>query len=534
MVAFRLCLALVLLSSPVWSQTNRYMVFFNDKIGTPHSINQPSTFLSDRALQRRAKAMVAVATPEDLPVTPSYVTQIRATGAKAFFTTRWMNGVLIEATPTIVVTITALPFVSSVEYVAPNQRLLGGRKGRVLNPGNVSASTDNQLRMLGLDSMHQDGFEGEGVIIAVLDSGFPGVESTMPFQAIRDGSQIKLTTDFITNSTNVYQFDDHGTRVFSVIAAETTAYQGAATKANYLLFVTEDVPTEYRVEEYNWLFAAERADSAGADIIQSSLGYNEFDDPAMDYSTSQLNGNTAVVSKAAKYAQQRGIIVVVSAGNLGSTPWQLITSPADVNGILAVGAVSFNGTKAAFSSIGPNAIGTIKPDVADPGLDVSVITSTGQSETESGTSVATPLVTSLVAGLIQAYPQMRPDDIIRSIRWSSSMASNPNNEIGFGIPSYLAVKNYLDRSGYIINAYPNPATSTFWVSMAYVPIDPVEIIIYDCLGKLVLEAKVPITWENNPLPINVSVLGAGVYILRITISQPNGYVGLNTFRFVKY
>ncbi len=527
MAAYRLCLALVLLSSPVWSQTNRYMVFFSDKVGTPHLINQPSTFLSDRAMLRRTKAVVTV-TDADLPVTPNYVTQVRAAGAKAFFTTRWMNGVLIEATPTIVTMITAMPFVSSVEYVAPNQRLLGGRKGSQTTSSSATGSTDDQLHMLGIDSMHKDGYRGEGVMIAILDSGFPGVESTAPFQGIRDGNQIKLTTDFITNSASVYQFDDHGTLVFSTIAAQTTSFNGGATKAEYLLFVTEDEPTEYRIEEYNWLFAAERADSAGADIIQSSVAYSEFDDPAMDYTTADLNGTTAIVSQAAGFARDRGIIVVTSADNLGNAPWQFITFPADTRDILAVGALTSSGSKASFSSIGPTTDGRIKPDVAGLGVGVCVIRPSGETSTADGTSFSAPLVTSLVAGLIQAFPDIKPIDLVVAIKRSATQYWSPDNLIGFGIPNYLAVRNFLKSNGGDgLYAYPNPATSTLWLSMPTFW-DVVDLVINDHLGKVVWDGRHQITWSTTPLPIDVSALNPGVYVVRIILGTAT-----ISFRFVK-
>jgi hypothetical protein len=237
----------------------------------------------------------------------------------------------------------------------------------------TSSSTDSQLAMLDIDSMHQDGNHGQGVMIAILDSGFPGVNTMAPFQPIFLAGQVSMTTDFLTNSGNVYQFYDHGTTVFSVIAAEAAGFMGGATKASYLLFATEDAFSEYRVEEYNWLFAAERADSAGADIIQSSLGYSTFDDPQMDYPLSALNGNTTVVSKAAGHARDRGIIVVSSAGNEGNSAWRYITPPADVPSILSVGAVNLSGAKVSFSSVGPTADNRIKPDIVALGLNVSAI-----------------------------------------------------------------------------------------------------------------------------------------------------------------
>ncbi len=527
MATCRVLILLLVVCSSAWAQTHRYMAFFTDKTGTPHAVNQPSTFLSDRSINRRAK-MGFTTKIDDLPVTPSYVTQVRATGAKVFFTSRWMNGVLIEATPAQVAAIEALPFVSSTEFVAPNQRLLGGRKARLTSTSVTTHATDDQMAMLSLDTMHTDGYRGEGVMIAVVDSGFPGVDIHAPFQALRDDGRIVMERDFITNSSNIYQFDEHGTQVLSIMAAESPTFQGGAPKANYLLFVTEDVVSEYRIEEYNWLFAAEQADSAGADIIQSSVGYHDFDDPSMDYTTAMLDGETAVVSKAASHARDRGIVVVASAGNEGATPWQFIAPPADVDGILAVGAVTITGVKATFSSIGPTADGRIKPDVVALGVGVRVIGSDGQETNVSGTSAAAPLVTSLIAGLIQGYPSVHMNTLLQAVRLSATLGTKPTNEMGYGIPNYRAVKNYLSLNGGIpMKIFPNPVQNTLWLYPGFVG-ESMNLAIYDGLGKVMLEEQITVTWSDTPLRFDVTALAPGLYVLRINVG-----VFVLTVRFVK-
>mgnify|MGYP000213689518 CR=1 FL=1 len=522
-------LALCLLSISGWAQSDRYMVFFKDKNGTPHSVSQPSTFLSSRSLTRRAKAQVSVVF-DDLPVTPSYVSQVRASGAKTFFTSRWMNAVLIEATPAVKNAVGMLSMVASVEKVAPNPKLLGGRqaKGMKTTVSAATIPTDGQLAMLGIAAMHAEGLKCEGIVIALCDSGFPGVNTTAPFQPT---ARIQMTADFITNSSNVYQFHDHGTIVLSTIAAQSSAFTGGATMAGYLLFVTEDAFTEYRIEEYNWLFAAEKADSAGADIIQSSLGYNLFDDPLMDYKISDLNGTTAVISRAASLARDRGIIVVTSAGNEGASSWRFVTPPADADGILAVGAVNLSGAKVSFSSVGPTTDGRIKPDVAALGAGVSVITSAGQPGTSSGTSLAAPLITSLVAGLLQAYPQTRPSELVEAIKHSSSQGANPDNSIGFGIPNFTAVRNYLEASRPDVDLYlhPNPSSGTVWITHKNLPEGAVDVVVYTPEGKVMLATSITISWLNNPLPISVGELSPGLYLIQIKTA---GTVA--TLRFVKH
>ncbi len=533
MVVFRHIVYLSLISVSAWSQTNRYVISFRDKNNTPYSISQPQEFLSSRAIQRRSRIAFQV-TPDDLPVTPSYVTGLSATGAKVFFTSRWMNAALVEASPAIVDLINGLPFVTKSELVAPGKKLSGGRSKQRKQRQVTSAAevTAPQLQMLGIDKMQADGFNGDGIIVSVLDAGFPGVNTTAPFQTIFTEGRIQFTQDYITNSGNVYQFDAHGTEVFSVIAAQLQGiYTGGLSKASYLLFVTEDVTSEYRVEEYNWLLAAEKADSAGTDLIHASLGYNLFDDSQMDYRISELDGKTAVISRAAGMARDRGIIVVVSAGNEGTNAWHYITPPADVDGILATGAVNASKVKVAFSSFGPSSDGRIKPDVAALGQSVTVIQPNGTTGMSSGTSLAAPLVTSLAAGLLQAYPNLTPAEIVSAIKLSASQAGAPDNQLGFGIPNYTAVKNYIgaSRLSEEVVVFPNPANATLHLAFKQLPGDQVELTFHDALGKPLSNPAVSVDWLNNPIEISISNLAAGIYFLHVRTAEYR-----KSFRFVKF
>jgi len=532
MVAFKITFLLLLISNSVLAQ-NRYVVFFKDKNNNPYSVSQPESFLSAKAIVRRNHSSIAV-NADDLPVTPLYVTQIRQTGAKAFFTSRWMNAVLIEVDNEAALDlINALPIVSKVELAAPGKKLIGGRMKQLKqkNASTSSGATQTQLQMLGLNTMHSDNIHGEGVTVSILDSGFPGVSTAPAFQPILAENRIKLTKDFVTNSANVYQFDRHGTEVLSVIAGQLPGtFSGGAYLANFMLFVTEDVSSEYRVEEYNWLFAAEKADSAGTDVIQSSLGYNTFDDPKMDYTKANMDGKTSVISKAAAMARDRGIIVVVSAGNEGNNQWGLITAPADVDGILATGAVNTAGIRASFSSTGPTADGRIKPDVVALGQNTSVILPAGTVGTESGTSLAAPLITSLVVGLLQAYPQMTPAEIVLAIKLSADKSGNPDNKLGYGLPNYRAIMNYfnLSKLSEDIFIYPNPTDSILSIAFKKPPEGPVELIFYDVQGSLLSNPIGALNWQNNPVQIPLINLAPGTYLLKVTTPTAT-----KTFRFVK-
>lgn len=425
------------------AQVNRYMVFFNDKVGTPFSITDPAAFLSQRAIERRGNQSIPIV-EQDLPVVPSYVTQVKGTGAKVLYKTKWMNGVLVEATAAQASALGGLSCVTSVKQVAPGARPTpSGRirsSGKFKEISETAASTDIQLSMLSINTMHDKGFHGEGMFIAVLDAGFPGANTASFFDHVFSEGRFDATTsyDFVSGGSNVFRQHTHGTNVWSIIGAyKKDQFIGGAYKAKFVLFVTEHQPTEYRVEEYNWLFAAERADSVGVDIISSSLGYREFDDATMDYSAAHLDGETAVITKAAEMAATKGIAVVVSAGNEGNNAPTTIGAPADAEHVLSIGAVTSSRIISSFSSIGPTADGRIKPDVAALGTGVSIISSAGTISSGSGTSFSCPLMSSFVAGLWQEFPDLTVSQLFDLVRSMGNQAASPNNFLGYGIPDYF-------------------------------------------------------------------------------------------------
>lgn len=536
-IRFSFALLFAMSTSFGFAQVNRYMVFFKDKNGTPFSTTQPTQFLSEKAMERRVKQAVAV-TEQDLPVNPAYVQGVASTGVSVFFATRWMNGVLIQCDASLIPSVQALPFVSHVEFVAPQQRLVakGRKKGlfrRKESPVG-GARTQSQLTMLGIGEMHADGFKGEGMTIAVLDGGFLGVNTIAPFQEIfAEGRYDDLVShDFVRNTDNVFQYDDHGTQVFSVIAATVPDdFTGGASEANFQLYVTEDASSEYRVEEYNWLFAAERADSSGVDIITSSLGYYDFDLASMNYTKAQMDGKTAIVTQAAQLAADRGIIVVTSAGNEGNIPsWKIINAPADGVDVVAVANVTVQGAASSSSSRGPSADGRLKPDLAALGTGVAVVQDNGSIGTASGTSLAAPLITSLIAGVWQKFPNFTAKEIVAALKKTASRSGNPDNNIGYGIPSYVTVSNYLDREGdQIFEVYPNPAFDSLTISPANpddVPAAKVELI--SRLGQVLASDEVSFSWTNNVHRADISNLATGIYFVRVT-SADKTYV----YRIVK-
>lgn len=511
---------------------NRYVVYFTDKNSSPYKVSEPEKFLSPRAITRRIKQEISVTT-DDFPVNTSYVQQIRTAGTEVFYTSRWMNCALIQSTPEVATTLELFSFVDRVELVAPGARLSSARtkstkRGKQTG---IAEATKKQLEMVGIDAMHADDMLGSGVLVAILDAGFDGVNETVPFQHLFQNNRITDVHDFVRNTNEVYAYDDHGTEVFSVIAGHSDTYTGGAYDAEFQLYVTEDVPTEYRVEEYNWLFACERADSLGADVISSSLGYNTFDTKAMDYNkTTDLDGKTAIISRAATAALERGIVVVCSAGNEGGNSWGTITPPADVDGILAVGAVNSAGARSPFSSIGPSSDNRIKPDVVVLGSGVSVVRGSGGNGFTSGTSVAAPIVTSLVIGLIQKYPDIDPNTIAGTVITTASQAAHPDNFLGYGIPNYNSVKESLEGLVPVdeISVYPNPTdTGKFSVRFKTTGVQA-TIDVFDLKGRILSSHVVDVTAANNPIEISVAELPASSYLVKVKTSD-----NFKAFRLVK-
>lgn len=529
------------------SQVNRYFVYFTDKSGDsyPYSISNPDAFLTQRAIDRREKQEISI-TEEDLPVSPSYVQGLRDTGIEVFFTSRWMNGALVNADTTLLAEMSQLAFVDSVAWIADTTRL-SFNKSMPSNPEtfeppvSVGGNSDIQLIMLGADKMHEDNIKGQGMRIAVLDNGFTGVNQYTPFQHLWEDGRIVATKDFVENSGNVFQFGDHGTSVFSIIASNFTSSEGdligIAPEAEYILCVTEEGGSEDRVEEYNWLLGAEFADSLGADVINASLGYNTFDIPEHNYTKDDLDGKTAIVSIAAEMAAKKGIIVVTSAGNSGrrTPPGNLISHPADANRILSVGSVNPNFEYSDFSSVGPTTDGRIKPDVSAFGDGTAVMRGSGSIQQGGGTSFASPLIAGFAACIWQINPERKYNEVIAAIKNAGHLADGPDNMLGWGVPNYMYAKdvkalNINDILEDKVTFYPNPFVGdTLYLITKGKFKEGMQIRILDPKGSLVYskEFKRKDIKENMELMIDGSQ--QGVYFLFLQTGKNQKIVKLINF-----
>ncbi len=496
---------------------DRYMVFFTDKVGTPFSTEAPLEFLSQRALDRQAKEGY-VLTEEDLPVNPTYVQALRdIDGVQVFFTSRWMNAALVQMSPSLEETVKNLPFVVDYpEFVAPNAVLSYDKvpieiAETFTTPAATTNTTATQINMLGANQLHADGYTGEGILVAVFDGGFSGVNLRAPFEALHQESRIIGGFDYVENSGNPYQYGDHGTRVLSCIAGKySTTFTGTAPDVRVILAVTEEVATEYRIEEYNWLFAAEMADSSGVDIINTSLGYSHsHTDPSMDYTYAQMDGQTAVITKAANEAAARGILLVTSAGNDGNNSWTYISAPADSPEVLAVGAVTATGTRASFSSFGPTADGRIKPDASAMGSGTVTINYDGDMVQSNGTSFSSPLLAGFAASVWQLYPDKTRKEIMELIKSAGSLADNPNNSLGWGIPTYARILTPLSVDDLVtFHVFPNP----FQESLTIQSIE--NGIVYTLLNMEGKEVKRGVT-QAEETQLHIGDIPTGLYFLHL-------------------
>lgn len=418
-----------------------YLVKFADRTDSPYSINNPTAFLSQKSIERRFKQGIKIET-SDLPPNPNYLDSLSSKGAEVVYKTRWFNGAIVKATNSEKNAILTLPFVSGIEFNKPLKQVSVANSFRQKNKLSTSSldygDATQQIVLLGVDSMHNAGYHGEGILIAVMDNGFLNANTISCLDSIFDKSRVLEVYDFVDDDSTVFNDDSHGTSVLSCMASfVNNQLISPAYAANYVLFRTEDNSTETRAEEAFWLVAAERADSLGVDVINTSLGYSTFDNSSDNYSTSQMDGNTTLITRAADIAASRGMIVVNSAGNSGGSSWNIITAPADGDSVLAIGAVDRNGQVVSFSARGNAADGGIKPDVMAVGYQTALCDAGGAVTTSNGTSFASPLTAAMMAGLWQANPLLTAFEIIQCVRKSGHIYSTPNVNYGYGYANFI-------------------------------------------------------------------------------------------------
>ena len=453
MKAFLFFIFFVFFLAKLEAQPTRYLVQLKDKATTNFSLSNPSAYLSQRSIGRRTRYNIPIDST-DLPVPSSYISQIKnITGVEILNISKWLNAIAIRTTDAnAIASINSLSFVGEISSIAA--RPINNTENKFREDISLSAPTASRPKQIASDYydygansyneihlhkgefLHNIGLHGEGLQIAILDGGFFQYTSLKAFDSVNANAQILSTWDFVTGNANVVEDNAHGMQCFSTIAANIPGqFIGKAPKANFHLFRTEDVSSEYPLEEFNWVCGAERADSIGADIISSSLGYGYgFNDPFPDYPYTDLNGDKTLSARAADLAAKKGLIVFNAAGNSGNDYWRMITTPADGDSVVAVGSVNASGVVALSSSYGPSADGRIKPDVASVGLGAMIQLANNTIGAGSGTSFACPNMAGLATCLWQAFPEFNNMRIIRALKEAGSIYTNPDNRIGFGIP----------------------------------------------------------------------------------------------------
>lgn len=544
-------LIVIFISASTFAQLapHKYLIKFTDKNNSPYTLSDPSQYLSAKAIIRRVNQGITIKY-NDLPVSPAYIDSVLSTGVTLYCTSKWFNSATIFTTDSAALAkIMSFPFVQSVDSITkikttslisifPEKKnsevVMSGRSSFVQNDYSAERTENydygmsyNQVSMIGLDYLHNLGYCGQGMTIAVIDAGFWHADTMPVFDSLWTNNQILGYKNFVEPGVNLFDqnISTHGMMVLSIMGGNIPGQIiGTAPKANYWLLRSEDAPTENIIEEYNWASAAEFADSVGADVINSSLGYTEFDQSWMNHTYSDMDGKTAPTSIAATIAASKGIIVCNSAGNSGSSSWHYIGAPADADSIITVGAVDDQENYASFSSTGPTSDGRIKPTVAAQGQGTVVASTSSGTTSGNGTSFSSPVIAGATACLWQANQSYNNMLIIQAIMESASQYSNPDSLLGYGIPNFAAANLILsgitihdfDNTS-LVNIFPNPFNDFINIIFFSSDTQDVDIDIYDITGKKVISEKgLKRSAGYNYLSVgNIAELCKGLYIIRI-------------------
>jgi serine protease AprX len=526
----------MIIYSTIYGQVgeNNYIIEFTDKNNVVYAIDKPEMFLSSRAIERRIKNNVII-NERDLPVNNSYVQQVLNKGDFHFkYVSKWLNLLVLETTDTVALdSLQHLSFIKNIKQAKTSTNVLQHQKLALLEDGSNKKYAKSyhypesfeQTSKINAHFFSEKNFYGKGVHIAVFDAGFNGTDTLTAFKHIYTENRLVVAEDFAEKTNKVYTAHPHGTWVLSTMAAVIPdKYIGISPQANYYLYRTENTNYEQLIEEYNWLAAAEHADSCGVDIISSSLGYTTFDNPIHNHNVSDLDGQTTIISQAATLAAEKGILVVSSAGNYGETTWRKIASPADAIGILTVGAIKMDSTIAPFSSVGYTADGRIKPDVVAPGSGMKVVTPGGNIILGNGTSFAAPIISASAACLMSFFPSKTSKEILYAIQQSAHLFQQPDSIFGYGIPDFIKASKYLinDNQAFIyfnekINVYPNPFQKHIILSFLKLNNSgTLQIKIVDLLGKTIYTSENQYNEGLNNIVIEIpDNIKNGTYIVQI-------------------
>lgn len=552
MVLWR-CLANVylpmLLATSMQAQTSQFAfrISFKDKQGSANMAN-PLSFLSQRAIDRRVQMGIVIDTT-DLPVAPPYLDSVLNTTQGALHvTSRWLNQcvILLDDSSKILL-LQNKPFINTINYVAFYQNGLhnkGGGNEKFANeivddgphkPTGTQAYYNgnwDQTNLVHGDCLHDKGYKGQGKLIAVLDDGFNYVNTNPAFDSLYTSGRILDKHNFVKDTNFIYGYSAHGTEVLSTMAVYLpNTYVGAAPLAQYALYITEDNTSEQLIEMDNMIAGFERADSIGADVVSTSLGYNTFFGPTFyAIPQAQLDGKTTIAAQAANMAAKKGILMVITAGNEGSGG---LLTPGDADSALTIGNVLATKIPATSSGTGPNAAGHIKPDVCALGNPAAAMRDNTSIVFVSGTSLSTPQIAGYAVCMLQGTTLKKPYEVKDAIRRSGHTYSNPsNNQLGYGVPDFctayktLGIDEFVEKNEQIISIYPNPLSAESRIIIKSTRATIVLIAITDIAGKLIFTEKTQGQAGTTLIPISMQNLANGYYNCRITTNQQTNVIKL--------
>ena len=507
--------------STVNAQTELVFVYFTGKPNKAAFYANPLSELTQKSLNRRTSLGIPL-NDQDAPIEQSYIQNLQNLGFTVTDYSKWLNGAAVNATPAQITALQAQPYVSSVGRFARNNSSVPKtvyqdkwksssetqKTLTVFDYGSGSA----QIDQINVRPLHLAGFTGTGISIAVIDAGFPYVDTGSAFERLRNNNRIKAVYDFVTKTSNVYStaISNHGSAVLGAIGGyiENT-FVGSAPDADFYLYRSENSVGEIPEEELYWIEAAEEADRKGVDIITTSLGYNVFDDSRYSYTYSDMNGTTSFIARAAEIAANKGIFVLAAAGNSGLQPWHYIMTPADNAKVFSIGSVDAAGSPSGFSSYGPNALGVVKPDGSARGTASATVTNSTLTSV-GGTSIATPIAAGGVACFIQAFPSMNRELMRTKLRQTASLYPAHTDQMGYGILNFGNLYNQVLNTSEIVKKekfaiFPNPVKNILNIASES---EILSLEVYDNLGKLIRK-------NNGQKSIKVEDFPKGTYYLKI-------------------
>lgn len=525
---------------------NMYVVTFTDKNNSSHIVSKPETFLSSKAIEKRMRLNIPI-TEEDLPINENYIDFLKTFSAIKIVTqSKWMNYVVITCNNQLL--LETLKYITFINKITQLHEIDYNNLDIQFTDRNYSffnqletfhdttglAYYGKAAKQIGIHNghyLHQLGYKGDNMLIVMLDNGYNSLDTLEFFSDFFQSNRFLGTHDAANEENyNIYRDGTHGTMVLSTMALNRPyTYVGTAPHADYFLIRTEMSYYEDILEEYYWAAGAEFADSLGADVVNSSLGYTTFDIGEQNHTFSDLNGKRSVASIAASKLAQKGCIVSISAGNQGDKYWRYISVPADAPDALCVAAMNTDSIVASFSSIGHAAFDYVKPDITSVGWNTAYCTIYDTLSKGNGTSFAAPVISGLSACLWQAFPKKSSLEIMEAIRQSSHLYNHSDSSYGYGIPDFRKAYRILSENSineitdnHIVIIYPNPTSDYIYIK-TFQETPDFTFIISDINGRKLSEHRS----YKQTFSLDVSNLANGIYF--ITVKQANNPLTVRKF-----